>query len=96
MAHELDYKLVNVSHEGLHECPQGSGDDVPGLMGYGESIEIFEGEEGRWHLERLLLSPFLYRIIDGAKVWNAEYEAGGSYDDPIYEGLIMEPACPTN
>ncbi len=94
MAHEMGHKLINVSHEGLDVCPQGSGTDVPGLMGYGESIEIFEGREGRWHLERLLRSPFLYKIIDGQKVWNEEYENGGNYADPIYEGLIVEPACP--
>lgn len=96
MAHELGHKLINVSHEGLDVCPQGSGDEVPGLMGYGESTEIVGGEEGRWHRERLLRSPFLYRIVNGQKVWNPEYENGGSYDDPIYEGLIMRPACPNN
>lgn len=94
MAHELGHKLINVSHEGLDVCPQGSGDEVPGLMGYGESIEIFGGFEGRWHQERLLRSPFLYRLVDGQKIWNPGYENGGSYDDPIYEGLIMTPACP--
>jgi len=96
MAHELGHKLINVSHEGLNVCPQGSGEDVPGLMGYGESVEIFGGEEGRWHRERLLRSPFLYRIVDGEKVWNREYETGGNYADPIYEGLVMEPVCPTS
>jgi hypothetical protein len=94
MAHELAHKLINVSHEGLDVCPQGSGDAVPGLMGYGESVEIFSGKEGRWHQERLLRSPFLYRIVDGEKVWNREYAEGGSYDDSVYDGLIMEPACP--
>jgi hypothetical protein len=94
LAHELGHKLINVSHEGLAVCPQGSGTDVPGLMGYGESVEIFDGEEGRWHFERLLRSPFLYRMVDGEKVWNQEYENGGSYDDPIYERHIMSPACP--
>ena len=94
MAHELGHKLINVSHEGLDVCPQGSGTDVPGLMGYGESIEIFGGPEGRWHRERLLRSPFLYRMVDGEKVWNQSYKNGGSYDDPIYEGLVMTPACP--
>lgn len=94
MAHEMGHKLINVSHEGLDVCPQGSGDSVPGLMGYGESVEIFGGREGRWHHERLLLSPFLYRVVDGEKVWNSEYENGGNYADPIYEGLIIDPACP--
>ena len=96
MAHELGHKLINVSHEGLHVCPQGTGTGVPGLMGYGDEKEIFSGEAGRWHLERLLLSPFLYRMIDGEKAWNEEYQSGGAYDDPIYKGLIMEPACPTS
>ena len=95
MAHELGHKLINVSHEGLDVCPRGSGTDVPGLMGYGETVEIFGGRDGRWHQERLLRSPLLYRMVDGEKVWNREYENGGRYDDPIYEGLIMEPACPT-
>jgi hypothetical protein len=95
MAHELGHKLINVSHEGLGVCPQGSGDGVPGLMGYGDETEIYGGETGRWHLERLQLSPFLYRIVDGEKVWNQEYANGGPYDDPIYGDLIMDPACPT-
>jgi len=96
MAHELGHKLINVSHEGLNVCPQGSGTGVPGLMGYDDETEIHSGEAGRWHLERLLLGPFLYRMGDGEKVWNEEYQNGGTYDDPIYEGLIMEPACPTS
>jgi hypothetical protein len=95
MAHELGHKLINVSHEGLDVCPQGSGTGVPGLMGYQNETEIYGGEVGRWHKERLLLSPFLYRTLDGEKVWNEEFKSGGSYDDPIYEGLFMEPACPT-
>jgi hypothetical protein len=95
MAHELGHKLINVSHEGLSVCPQGTGDGVPGLMGYGNETGIFGGEAGRWHLERLHLSPFLYRIVDGEKVWNPDYEAGGSYDDPIYGEFVMRPACPT-
>lgn len=94
MAHELGHKLINVSHEGLDVCPKGDGANIPGLMGYGESLEIFGGEEGRWHQERLLRSPFLYRVVDGQKVWNEEYKYGGTYDDPIYEGLIVKPACP--
>ncbi len=94
MAHELGHKLINVSHEGLDVCPQGTGDSVPGLMGYSDEAEIYGGAEGRWHRERLMLSPFLYRIVDGQKVWNGEYQHGGTYDDPIYAGLYMEPACP--
>ena len=96
MAHELGHKLINVSHEGLDVCPQGSGTGVPGLMGYADDTEIYGGVEGRWHKERLMLSPFLYKIVDGEKVWNDEYQNGGSYDDPIYEGFIMAPACPTD
>jgi len=95
LAHELGHKLINVSHEGLHVCPQGTGDAVPGLMGYGDDTGIHGGEGGRWHKERLVLSPFLYRIVDGEKVWNDEYESGGSYADPIYGDFIMQPACPT-
>lgn len=94
MAHELGHKLINVSHEGLSACPRGSGESVPGLMGYGDSKEIFGGREGRWHRERLLRSPFIYRLRDGEKVWNEDFAAGGRYDDPIYEDLVVEPACP--
>ena len=30
-------------------------------MIYGQGEEIPSGEKGRWHLERLLLSPFIYK-----------------------------------
>ena len=96
LAHELGHKLINVSHEGREVCPQGTGDGVPGLMGYANEKEIYGGPEGRWHQERLLLSPFLYRVIDGKKVYNDEFKAGGAYDDPIYGGYVMRPACPSN
>jgi hypothetical protein len=96
LAHELGHKLINVSHEGLGVCPQGTGDGVPGLMGYANEKEIYGGREGRWHRERLLLSPFLYRVVDGVKIYNGEFRAGGAYDDPIYGEYVMRPACPTS
>ena len=94
MAHELGHKLINVSHEGLDQCPAGSGKNIPGLMGYGQSNKIFSGFKGRWHKERLQKSPFLYKLRNGQKVWNPEYIKGGIYSDPIYGKLVVEPNCP--
>lgn len=94
MAHELGHKLINVSHEGLDKYPAGSGKDIPGLMGYGKSSEIFSGSKGRWHKERLQKSPFLYKLKNGKKVWNPDYVKGGVYNDPIYGELIVDPNCP--
>jgi hypothetical protein len=96
LAHELGHKLINVSHEGRDVCPQGTGDGVPGLMGYANEKEIYGGRDGRWHQERLLLSPFLYRVVDGEKVYNEEYRRGGAYDDPVYGEYVVLPACPAN
>ena len=94
MSHEFGHKLINVSHEGLDKCPAGSGEKIPGLMGYGTSNEIFSGARGRWHVERLKKSPFLYRLENGKKVWNRDYIKGGVYDDPIYGGMVVKPVCP--
>jgi len=96
LAHELGHKLINVSHEGRDVCPQGTGDGVPGLMGYANEKEIYGGRDGRWHQERLLLSPFLYRTVGGEKVYNLGFRGGGAYDDPIYGEFVMRPACPAN
>jgi len=84
LAHELGHKLINVSHEGLDVSPAFSGNTIPGLMGYGGSTVIYGGESGRWHQERLLLSPFLYTTNYGTKSYNPDYTDNGSYTDPIY------------
>ncbi|MBL4594143.1 MAG: hypothetical protein JKX68_10055 [Flavobacteriales bacterium] len=89
LAHEMGHKLINVSHEGLDQSSAFEGFTTPGLMGYGTSLEIYRGEAGRWHQERLLKSPFLYKMVNGEQIWNQDYIETGGYDDPIYKGLIM-------
>ena len=89
LAHELGHKLINVSHEGLSVSPAFSGNNIPGLLGYGNSTTIYGGQSGRWHQERLLLSPFLYKMTNGAKVYNPDYAVNGAYDDPIYGSYVM-------
>lgn len=89
LAHELGHKLVNVSHEGLGVSPAFSGNTIPGLLGYGSSVEIYGGQTGRWHQERLLLSPYLYKMNNGTKTYNPDYEGVGAYDDAIYGNYIM-------
>lgn len=85
IAHELGHKLMNVSHEYRETSPQHEIRSDDGLMLYGSGTQIPAGEEGRWHQERLLLSPYVYRVSEtGEKSWNADYEAGGVYYDPIY------------
>lgn len=91
LAHELGHKLINVSHEACDHGPRGDGKTIPGLMGYGDSLELFGGSSGRWHKERLLLSPFLYRKQGKHKIWNKPYQAGGIYSDPIYGEFIVNP-----
>jgi len=78
------------SHEGLAVSPAFSGNTTPGLMGYGGSTVIYGGETGRWHQERLLLSPFLYTINNGEKTYNPDYAEIGSYADPIYGTYVVE------
>ncbi|MFT4604413.1 MAG: hypothetical protein ACI9W4_001144 [Rhodothermales bacterium] len=89
IAHELGHKLINVSHEHRDISPAHEVDAEGGLMVYGEGTEIASGAEGRWHLERLLRSPYLYRLEEGEKVYNPDYKESGHYADPIYDGLIM-------
>ena len=89
LAHELGHKLINVSHEGLGISPAFSGSSIPGLMGYGGSTTIYGGQSGRWHQERLLLSPFLYKVNGGVKTYNPDYTVNGSYNDPIYGSYVM-------
>ncbi|WP_300395892.1 hypothetical protein [Henriciella sp.] len=85
IAHELGHKLMNVSHEYMEVSPQHEIRSDDGLMLYGSGTQIPSGEDGRWHQERLLLSPYLYRTDEaGEKVWNENYQEGGIYYDPIY------------
>ena len=94
IAHELGHKLINVSHEGLEHCPKFSGDTIPGLMGYSKDIAIYKGKVGRWHYERLMLSPYIYRLVDGQKKYKPDFKQGGVYRDPIYLDYVVSPACP--
>lgn len=84
IAHELGHKLMNVSHEYKDISPEFEVLGEGGLMLYGAGVDIPSGESGRWHKERLHLSPFLYKSVDGDKVWNPDYKESGHYFDPIY------------
>lgn len=100
LAHELGHKLMNVSHEYRATNPQHEIRAEGGLMLYGRGTEIPSGVEGRWHRERLHLSPFVYRMdASGKRVWNRDYAEGGHYYDPIYGEYVVrfdpEPAVPT-
>ena len=90
VAHELGHKLINVSHEHRDISPAHEVDAEGGLMVYGEGTEIAAGEEGRWHLERLLRSPYLYILQpDGTREYNPDYEETGHYADPIYGEFVV-------
>lgn len=80
---------MNVSHEYKDTYPGHEVYADGGLMLYGDGEDISSGVEGRWHLERLLLSPFLYKMENGKKVWNPDYEEGGHYYDPIYGEKVV-------
>lgn len=91
VAHELGHKLLNVSHEYRDVNPQHEVRAEGGLMLYGAGVDIPSGREGRWHKERLHLSPYLYRQDeDGAKAWNPDYKEGGHYYDPIYVDKVVD------
>ena len=91
VAHELGHKLINVSHEYKDIDPQHEVRAEGGLMLYGSGTEIATGKEGRWHRERLHLSPYLYKQTDaGVRTWNADYQEGGHYYDPMYGDKIIE------
>ncbi|WP_411289302.1 hypothetical protein [Phenylobacterium sp.] len=90
IAHEIGHKVMNVSHEYKTTDPGFEVYADGGLMLYGDGEDIPSGAEGRWHLERLLMSPYLYRLRpDGAKQWNPDYEDGGHYYDPIYGDKVV-------
>lgn len=93
LAHEIGHKLINVSHEGLSKCPAFSGNKIPGLLGYHGKTQIYSGKQGRFHKERLLKSPYVYRLQNGQKVFNPDYKSFGIYADPIYGESIISPAC---
>lgn len=85
VAHELGHKLINVSHEYRTTDPAHEVRAEGGLMLYGNGTDIESGPAGRFHKERLHVSPYLYRMnAQGQKIWNADYQDGGHYYDPIY------------
>ncbi len=95
VAHELGHKLINVSHEYRDVDPQHEVTADGGLMLYGIGTEIASGKDGRWHQERLLLSPYLYKQLnDGVRTWNPDYVEGGHYYDPIYGDFVVEFGVP--
>ena len=90
IAHELGHKLINVSHEYREISPQFEVRGEGGLMLYGRGTEIPSGKAGRWHKERLHLSPFIYRTKkDGTRQWNADYRESGHYYDPLYADNVI-------
>ena len=90
IAHELGHKLINVSHEYNDINPGFEVFAEGGLMLYGSGEDIPTGREGRWHLERLQLSPYLYKVDDrGNKIWNNDYKEAGHYYDPIYDNYVI-------
>lgn len=91
IAHEIGHKVMNVSHEYKDTNPAHEVYAEGGLMLYGDGVDIPSGEEGRWHLERLLMSPYVYRLSpDGTKQWNRDYLESGHYYDPIYEEKVVK------
>jgi hypothetical protein len=91
IAHEIGHKAMNVSHEYKATDPAHEVYDEGGLMLYGAGEDIPSGRDGRWHLERLLMSPFVYKLDkNGKKVWNADYQEGGHYYDPLYGEKVID------
>lgn len=90
VAHELGHKLMNVSHEYRDVDPQHEVRAEGGLMLYGAGTDIPSGAEGRWHKERLHLSPFVYiESEDGKRTWNADYKENGHYYDSVYGDKVV-------
>ncbi len=90
VAHEIGHKVMNVSHEYKDTNPGHEIFADGGLMLYGDGEDIPSGPEGRWHLERLHLSPFLYTLQNGVKIWNEDYKEDGHYYDPIYGDKVIQ------
>lgn len=97
VAHEIGHKVMNVSHEYKETSPAHEVYADGGLMLYGSGEDIPSGAEGRWHRERLLMSPYLYRLrSDGTKAWNRDYVDGGHYYDPLYgDKVVRFPGTPS-
>lgn len=93
LAHEIGHKLINVSHESMEDCPQAVAHSTKGLMVYGTGTEIPGGVEGRWHQERLQLSPFLYVKEGSRRRYNKDFEQSGKYSDSIYGSFVVRPSC---
>jgi len=90
IAHEIGHKIINVSHEYLTTNPGFEVFGEGGLMIYGRGLKIPSGKEGRYHLERLLLSPYIYKLDkSGNKIWNDGYMEGGHYYDPLYGDKVI-------
>ncbi len=96
IAHEIGHKVMNVSHEYKTTDPAHEVYAEGGLMLYGAGEDIPSGKEGRWHLERLMMSPYVYRArADGTKEWNPDYKEGGHYYDPLYGDKVVHfPGVP--
>ena len=90
IAHELGHKLMNVSHEHRDTGPAHEVHAEEGLMLYGAGTEIASGRAGRFHRERLHVSPYLYVEQDGRRDHNPDYVGDGFYHDPIYDGLCID------
>lgn len=91
IAHELGHKLINVSHEYKAQAPQHEIEGDGGLMLYGNGVDIPKGKSGRWHRERLHMSPYIYRYTDnGVRVQNPDYVGEGFYYDALYGDKIVE------
>jgi hypothetical protein len=97
IAHEIGHKVMNVSHEYKETSPAHEIFADGGLMLYGSGEDIPSGAEGRWHRERLMMSPYLYRLTpDGKKQWNPDYKDGGHYYDPLYgDKVVRFPGTPS-
>jgi hypothetical protein len=90
IAHELGHKLMNVSHEHREINPAHEIHSEEGLMLYGAGTEIAAGRAGRFHRERLHVSPYLYVEEGGERDYNPDYVGDGFYHDPIYDGLCID------
>lgn len=90
IAHEIGHKAMNVSHEYKDTSPGFEVYADGGLMLYGDGEDIPSGKAGRYHLERLYISPYVYTVDDqGNKSYNPDFKEGGHYYDPIYEDKVI-------
>lgn len=90
VAHEIGHKVINASHEYMDINPQHEVKGEGGLMLYGAGTDIPSGAAGRWHRERLHLSPYVYKTdAKGFRSWNPDYQERGHYYDPIYADKVV-------